>query len=94
MSLNRNGIKLKSIEACWSATSETDIVEGRVVNQKSTIISNTSFQSANSFRTFGAVIAPVASVVANSIDIAIVGAHETNVVDGRVIGRVARWTDT
>ena len=77
-----------------SAASETDIIEGRVIDDNSTVRTDSSLQSANSIDTFGAVISPVTASVTDSADFTVVWAFESDVVDGRVVRRVAGWADS
>ena len=82
-----------------SAASETDIIEGRVVHQESAIRTESSLHSTYTVQTIGAVITPCSARVSFASQFASVRAGESNVVDGRVVRRVAirqlsSWADS
>lgn len=86
-------VEFIGIEDGRSAASETDVIEGRVVDHYSAVRADAGLHSANAVQALGAVVAPVAARVAQSVDFAVVGAFESDVVDGRVVGRVASRAD-
>ena len=59
-------------EMSGSAASETDVIEGRVVDDNASIGTDASLHSANAVETFAAVIAPVSARVADSVDFTVV----------------------
>ena len=72
-----------------SAASETNVVEGRVVDGDSSVRSDAGLNATDAIDTIAAVVSPVAAGVADAVDLAPVGAAKPNVVHSRVVGRVA-----
>ena len=77
-----------------SAASETNVVEGRVVDGDSSVRSDAGLNATDAIDTVAAVVSPVAAGVADAIDLAVIGAAEPDIVYSRVVGRVAIGADS
>ena len=71
------------------AASETNVIESRVVDDNSSVGADASLEAADAGWAVATVVSPVAAGVADAVDLAPVGAAKPNVVDGRVVVRVA-----
>ena len=71
------------------AASETNVIESRVVDGNSSVGADASLEAADAGGAVATIVSPVTASVADAVDLAAVGAAETDVVDGRVVGRVA-----
>lgn len=75
------------------AASKTDIIQGSVVDCDAATFLDASLHSADACGASIAKVTPGAFSVADALDLFAVGASETNVVGGRVVGRVSVGLD-